>query len=88
MQYYTTFFSDHELYVSREYSSDAIVDKVGSGDCYMAGLIRGLYLGQPVAEMVEFATAAAFFTNFSSQADATDQPAEDIEKFMLTHGKP
>ncbi|HUB60003.1 MAG TPA: sugar kinase [Puia sp.] len=83
IQYYTTVFTDGKLYSSREYSSDAIVDKVGSGDCYMAGLIRGLYLGQPVVEMVEFATAAAFFKLFIP-SDATDQPAEDIEKFMMT----
>jgi 2-dehydro-3-deoxygluconokinase len=73
-----------ELYSSREYSSDAIVDKVGSGDCYMAGLIRGLYRRQAVADVVEFATAAAFFKLFIP-SDATDQPAEDIEKFMMTH---
>jgi 2-dehydro-3-deoxygluconokinase len=82
--YYTTFFTEGDLYCSREYSSDAIVDKVGSGDCYMAGLIRGLYRRQPVADVVEFATAAAFFKLFIP-SDATDQPAEDIEKFMVTH---
>jgi 2-dehydro-3-deoxygluconokinase len=86
IQYYTTFFSEGKLYASREYTSDAIVDKVGSGDCYMAGLLRGLYLHQPVEEMLEFATAAAFFKLFIP-SDATDQPAGDIEKFMMTHGK-
>jgi 2-dehydro-3-deoxygluconokinase len=82
--YFSTFFADGKLYGSREYISDAIVDKVGSGDCYMAGLIRGLYKDQPVVEMLEFATAAAFFKLFIP-SDATDQPAEDIEKFMMTH---
>lgn len=72
------------MYPSREYSSDAIVDKVGSGDCYMAGLIRGIYRHEPVADAVEFATAAAFFKLFIP-SDATDQPAEDIEKFMMAH---
>ncbi|HEV3413981.1 MAG TPA: sugar kinase [Puia sp.] len=84
IRYYTTFFADGELYSSREYESDAIVDKVGSGDCFMAGLIRGLYRRQPLGEMLEFATAAAFFKLFIL-SDATDQPAEDIEKFMATH---
>ena len=74
------------MYSSREYCSDAIVDKVGSGDCYMAGLIRGLYRQEAVAEMVEFATAAAFYKLFIP-SDATDQPAEDIEKFMMIHGR-
>jgi 2-dehydro-3-deoxygluconokinase len=84
IQYFTTFFSDGKLYSSREYASDAIVDKVGSGDCYMAGLIRGLYRQLPVAEMLEFATAAAFFKLFIP-SDATDQPADAVEKFMMTH---
>jgi 2-dehydro-3-deoxygluconokinase len=85
--YYTSLYCEGKLYASREYSSDSIVDKVGSGDCYMAGLIRGLYLRQSVAEMVEFATAAAFYKLFIP-SDATDQPAEDIEKIILIHGKP
>jgi 2-dehydro-3-deoxygluconokinase len=87
IRYFTTFFSDGKLYSSREYASDAIVDKVGSGDCYMAGLIRGLYRQQPVAEMLEFATAAAFFKLFIP-SDATDQPADAVEKFMMTYDKP
>ena len=31
------------LTVSEEYVSDEILDKVGSGDCFMAGLIYGFY---------------------------------------------
>jgi 2-dehydro-3-deoxygluconokinase len=84
IQYYTTFFTEGNLYCSREYDSDAIVDKVGSGDCYMAGLIRGLYRRQPVAEVLEFATAAAFFKLFIP-SDATDQPADAVEKLMMTY---
>jgi 2-dehydro-3-deoxygluconokinase len=87
VHYYTSFFSDGRLYSSQEYSSDEIVDKVGSGDCFMAGLIRGLYRRQPVAEMLEFATAAAFLKLFIP-SDATDQPADEVEKFMITHDKP
>jgi 2-dehydro-3-deoxygluconokinase len=86
IHYYTSFFDDGKLYSSREYSSDAIVDKVGSGDCFMAGLIRGLYRNRPVDETLEFATAAAFFKLFIP-SDATDQPADDIEKLMMTHEK-
>jgi 2-dehydro-3-deoxygluconokinase len=37
-----------------------------------------------VDETLEFATAAAFFKLFIP-SDATDQPAEDIEKFMMKH---
>jgi 2-dehydro-3-deoxygluconokinase len=84
IHYYTTFYSAGKLSTSREYVSDAILDKVGSGDCYMAGLIRGLYLRQPVMEVLEFATAAAFQKLFIP-SDATDQRVEDIEKFKRSY---
>ena len=84
VRYYTTFFSEGKLYSSREYVSDAILDKVGSGDCFMAGLIRGLYLRRPAPEVLEFATAAAFQKLFIP-SDATDQRVEDIEKFMRSY---
>ena len=84
IQYYATLFAADRLYSSREYASDAIVDKVGSGDCFMAGLIRGLYRQKPPQATLEFATAAAFYKLFIP-GDATDQPADAVEKFMVTH---
>ena len=50
----------------------------------MAGLIRGLYQGQPVADILEFATAAAFQKLFIP-SDANDQPAAEIEKFIIAY---
>ena len=84
IQYYTSFFGEGTLYNSREYVSEKILDKVGSGDCFMAGLIRGLYDGLPVQETLEFATAAAYQKLFIP-SDATDQRADDIKKFMSTY---
>ena len=84
IQYYTAFFTGGTLYNSREYVSEKILDKVGSGDCFMAGLIRGLYNGQSIQETLEFATAAAY-QKLYIPSDATDQRAEDIKKFMATH---
>ena len=86
IQYYTAFYGDGKLHASREYFSDKIVDKVGSGDCFMAGLIRGVTLGQSIQETLEFATAAAFQKLFIP-SDATDQRAEDIQKFMTDYGR-
>jgi 2-dehydro-3-deoxygluconokinase len=86
IQYYTAFYGAGKLHTSREYFSDKILDKVGSGDCFMAGLIRGLFTGQSVAETLEFATAAAFQKLFIP-SDATDQRAEDIQKFMTDYGR-
>jgi 2-dehydro-3-deoxygluconokinase len=84
IQYYTSFYTEKKLYASREYFSDRILDKVGSGDCFMAGLIYGLSRAQPTADTLEFATAAAFQKLFIP-SDATDQRAEDIKKFMTTY---
>ena len=81
IHYYTSLFTDNRLYSSLEYVADKILDKVGSGDCYMAGLIHGLNRGLPVQETLEFATAAAFQKLFIA-SDATDQTADEIEAFI------
>ncbi len=84
IRYYTTMYHDKTLYHSREYVSDTILDKVGSGDCFMAGLIHGLCKGQKAQETLEFATAAAYQKLFIP-SDATVQRAEEILEFMNTY---
>jgi 2-dehydro-3-deoxygluconokinase len=81
IRYYSSLFGDRKLHVSKEYTADKIVDKVGSGDCFMAGLIYGLSRKRPYQETLEFATAAAFQKLFID-SDATDQKADAIEKSM------
>jgi 2-dehydro-3-deoxygluconokinase len=81
INYYTTLYTGGDLYQSTEYFSDKILDKVGSGDCFMAGLIHGIYKKRPTQDTLEFATAAAFQKLFIP-SDATDQPVTAIEKFM------
>lgn len=77
--YYTTLFTDGKLEVSQEYHVEKIVDKVGSGDCFMAGLIYGLYKKLPVKEALEFATAAAYGKLFI-ESDATNMSVEEVLK--------
>jgi 2-dehydro-3-deoxygluconokinase len=84
IRYYTTFYTGGKLYSSREYVSDTILDKVGSGDCFMAGLIYGLWKKLPVQDLLEFATAAAYQKLFIP-SDATDQGAEDVAQFLMTY---
>ncbi len=86
IRYYTSFYDGGRLYHSKEYQSDKILDKVGSGDCFMAGLIAGLLQGRSMQDTLEFATAAAYQKLFIP-SDATDQRAEDILKFMHAYGK-
>jgi 2-dehydro-3-deoxygluconokinase len=84
INYYTTLYADGQLYHSTEYFSDKILDKVGSGDCFMAGLIHGMYRPQPYQDTLEFATAAAFQKLFIP-SDATNQTVTEINKFMKTY---
>jgi len=81
IRYYTTLFDKDNLIRSKEYISEDILDKVGSGDCFMAGLIYGLYSNLPPKETLEFATLAAFDKLFIA-SDATTSTVEDIKKRM------
>jgi len=79
--YYTTLYTGAEFYNSAEYETKYIKDKVGSGDCFMAGLIYGFYNNMLPAETLEFATAAAFGKLFI-MGDATSQTVAEIKKAM------
>ncbi len=79
IRYYTTLFTDDKLYVSKEYLSEQILDKVGSGDCFMAGLIYGFYQGHEAQQTLEFATAAAY-NKLYIPSDCTTATVADIKK--------
>ena len=79
IKYYTTLYTGQLLHVSHEYGTDSIVDKVGSGDCFMAGLIYGFYNKHQPASILEFATAAAFSKLFIA-SDATTLGVEEIKE--------
>jgi len=79
IKYYTTLYIDKQLYNSGEYETGHVVDKVGSGDCFMAGLIYGFYNKYEVNEILEFATAAAFEKLFI-KGDSTTKTVAEIKK--------
>lgn len=79
--YYSALYSDGHLYHSSAYESDAIIDKVGSGDCFMAGLIYGYCKQWNPAEVLEFATAAAF-TKLFIPSDATTSTVDEVRNAM------
>ncbi len=75
--YYAAMATGGEFYASREYHALQIINKVGSGDCFMAGLIYGFYYTHEPAEILEFATAAAFKKLFI-EADVTNLLVDEI----------
>ncbi|MGB3108575.1 MULTISPECIES: sugar kinase [Sphingobacterium] len=82
IKYYTTLFDKDSLIKSTEYTAEEILDKVGSGDCFMAGLIYGLYSNLSPQETLAFATLAAFDKLFIA-SDATTSTVEDIKNRMI-----
>lgn len=77
LNYYSTLYSNGQLTVSNEYTAENIIDKVGSGDCFMAGLIYGTMNELGEKETLEFATAAAVDKMFVL-GDATTSSEIDI----------
>ncbi|MCZ4223874.1 sugar kinase [Pedobacter rhodius] len=82
IKYYTTLYTNTHLTVSPEYISEEILDKVGSGDCFMAGLIYGFYNNFTEEETLNFATAAAY-DKLYIPSDATTSTVTDIEKRII-----
>ncbi|HVW13477.1 MAG TPA: sugar kinase [Mucilaginibacter sp.] len=77
IDYYASLYTGAEFYTSNEYSASHIINKVGSGDCFMAGLIYGYYKGFNPEKTLEFATAAAFEKLFV-ESDVINKKAEEI----------
>ena len=81
LNYYAELYDGQKTFGSAEYSTDSIVDKVGSGDCFMAGLIYGYKNNLQPQAIIDFATAAAFQKLFV-KGDATDKSVDEIKSFI------
>lgn len=81
IKYYTTLYTGNQLYRSAVYTTPHYVDKVGSGDCFMAGLIYGHFQGHNDQQILDFATAAAFNKLFVA-SDATSTRTAAIYAFI------
>jgi 2-dehydro-3-deoxygluconokinase len=79
LNYYTSLFTQGKSYHSPEFSCEGVVDRSGSGDCFMGGLIYGFYNQHQAQEIVDYATAAAF-GKLQEQGDATGQDVLTVKK--------
>jgi len=67
-----------EFLVSKHYEVTDIVDRVGTGDAFAAGLIYALSGGMPVGEAIEFATAASCLKH-SIPGDMNNCTVEEVQ---------
>ncbi len=77
--YYATLYKNTELFVSPSFSTNHALDKVGSGDTFMAGLIYGNYTGLSAQTTIDFSAAAAVDKLFI-KGDATTSGIEQIKQ--------
>lgn len=66
-----------EMAVSKQFLIGEVIDKVGSGDCFMAGLIYGLCNKHAAQQIINYAAAAAV-GKLQEVGDATQQTIEQV----------
>jgi 2-dehydro-3-deoxygluconokinase len=76
--YFGVFQHGAAMASSKEYELKNTVDKAGSGDCFMAGLIYSLKNNLQPQEIIDYATAAATGKLFE-KGDCTQQTIEQVK---------
>jgi 2-dehydro-3-deoxygluconokinase len=84
VNYFASLHTQAGTTVSADYTTNQVIDKVGSGDCFMAALIRCIQLDKPAAYMINFAAAAAV-GKLQELGDHTQQTVEAVEAKMMNH---
>ena len=84
LRYYAALYNARGLVVSEDYQTKNVIDRVGSGDTFMAGLIYSHSKGLSAKRIIDFAATAAFNKLFIT-GDSTTNTVEDIEKAIADH---
>lgn len=77
--YYTALYTNGQAYASPEFTCKGVADRSGSGDCFMGGLIYGLYNNHEPQEILNYASAAAF-GKLQELGDSTAQDVLSVTK--------
>jgi 2-dehydro-3-deoxygluconokinase len=83
IHYYASLNVSNDQYISAEFISHKCVDRAGSGDCFMAGLIYATTQRFLPQNIINFAAAAAF-GKLHEAGDTTSQKVEQIQSLIKT----
>lgn len=78
-------YNGKDFYVSRRYEIKPIVDRVGSGDSFSAGIIHGLVSGMSQEQALEFAVAASALKH-TIPGDFNVVSVSEVESLMASNG--
>lgn len=79
VRYFATIAEKEKFVFSKERICTDIVDKAGSGDCFMAAVLYSLYNQKSLQKTVDFASAAATGKLYET-GDHTNQTIEAVEQ--------
>src|SRR5690625_873590 len=72
---------NNQLYTSDQFDIYPIVDRIGSGDAFTAGILHGILSQTPPAQMIDFATVSSVLKH-SIKGDVNLFSHEDIKAFI------
>lgn len=81
------YYTDNKIYAAKKYNITHIIDRIGGGDAFVAGLIHGLqhYENDPQT-MLEFAVAAGYLKH-TFHGDFNLATLEEVEALMKGEAK-
>jgi 2-dehydro-3-deoxygluconokinase len=85
IEYFASLHMNDSGFVSSTFVTQKVVDKVGSGDCFMAGLIYGIKNQHAGQQIIDFAAAAAF-DKLQQTGDSSSSRIDDIQNLIAAHG--
>ena len=84
-EYFAVLQEGAQMAVSDQYPIGQVVDKVGSGDCFMGGLIYGIRNQHAPQDTINFSAAAAI-AKLQQVGDATTSSITHIQQIIKNNG--